>query len=57
MYHVFGSFKSASLTLNGNISDVLLKYGIIYESIGFLSIGHAATSWTCTVSCHQISDR
>ena len=53
MYHVFGSFKSTSLILNGNVSEVHLKYGIIYKSIGFLSIRHAATS--CRVSFHQIS--
>ena len=54
MYHVFGSFKSTTLTLNGNISDTLLKYGINYKFIGFLSIRHAATS--CKVSFHQISE-
>ena len=54
MYRVFGSFKSTSMTLNGNISEVHLKYGIICKSIGFLSIHHAVTS--CTVSFHQISE-
>ena len=54
MYHVFGSFKSTWLTLNGNITDVPLKYGIIYKSIGFLSTCHAATS--CTVSFRQITE-
>ena len=29
--HVFGGFKSTSLTLNGNISEVLLKYDIIFQ--------------------------
>ena len=47
MYHVFGSFKSTSLTFNGNISDVPLKYSIIYKSIRFLSSRHAVTS--CSV--------
>ena len=54
MYHAVGSFKSTSLTLNGNISDVHLKYGIMYKSFGFLSICHAVTS--CTVFFHQISE-
>ena len=46
--HVFIAFRSASVTLNGNISDLLLKYGIIYQSVGFLSV-------SCIVSFHQIS--
>ena len=50
----FWKFKSTSMTLNGNISDVHLKYDIIYKSIGFLSIPHAVTS--CTVSFNQISE-
>ena len=52
--HVLGGFKSTSLTLNGNISDVILKYDIIYQYVGFLSICHATVS--CIVSFHQISE-
>ena len=52
--HVIGSLKSASLTWNGNIKDVLLKYDIIYQSIGFLSICHAVASGK--VSFQQISE-
>ena len=35
---VFGGFKSTSLILNGNISDVLLKYDIIYQYVGCLFV-------------------
>ena len=39
--------------MKGNVSDLLLKYGIIYQSVGFLSVFHSAAS--CIVSFHQIS--
>ena len=52
--HVFGGFKSTSLTLNGNINDVLWKYDIIYQYVGFLSICHATAS--CIASFRQISE-
>ena len=45
---------STSVTLNGNISDVLLKCEIIYQYVGFISVCHATASYI--VSFHQISE-
>ena len=44
---------SNPLLMKGNVSNLLLKYGIIYQSVGFLSVFHSAAS--CIVSFHQIS--